>query len=274
MLSALFAEPSAQHVVVPVAHGFELGGGLSGNIQRERLLTVSFGGAHPARVDRALQLTWPQFAKWLVRSPAAADDKAAAGWYCPTEFAPEYRDSDNFVARHAITFDFDHVETDTWDHVLQTWHSTAFAIYTTYSHTEEKPRFRVVMPLSRPAGYDEFQAVARKVAEQVGIELIARESFVPAQMMYAPLRKSEDSPHRAMILPGEFLDVDAVLASYEDWTDVSSWPKRQEADGVHLASETQTPPTEKPGLIGLWCRTFDVPTAIVRFELPFVQAGH
>ena len=213
-------------------------------------------------------LEWQAFAEWLTKEPPECADKAARGWYIPVEFNPVYRDSQNFVARHAITFDFDHVTIDTWGDVLNIWSDTAFAIYTTFSHRPDHPRFRVVMPLSRPAGYDEFQAVARKVAADVGIELIARESFVPAQMMFAPARPLGGC-FAASVNRGEWLDVDAVLAEYANWTDYSSWPHRRDGDSIIASTAERVDPRDKPGIIGEFNRAFTVSQAIERFQLPY-----
>lgn len=233
-----------------------------------RTLCISFGVANPATITKVSHLDWPSFATWLTTMPPELDDKAARGWYIPAEFDPVYRDSQNFVGRHAITFDFDHVNIDTWGNVLLEWEGVAFAIYTTFSHTADRPRFRVVMPLSRPAGYDEFQAVARKVAADVGIELIARESFVPAQMMFAPARPL-GGHFAAHVNEGSWLDVDSVLAEYADWTDEKSWPARKDGDNVHAAAAEKVDPREKPGIIGEFNRAFSISQAIERFELPY-----
>lgn len=250
---------------------------MASKTEKERLasrkLIVSFGSTHPAKIVSLRTLAWPQFAKWLTKEPPIGEDKASRGWFCPADFNPPYRHSDNFVSRYALTFDFDHVSTDTAVDVARILKAHAFALYTTFSHTVEKHRFRVVIPLSRPAGYDEFQAVSRMVASKIGIECVARESHVPAQMMYAPLRQAGGvwSSH---VNEGEFLDVDSVLAEYIDWTQVSEWPRRKEADGLHLVREPQTPPTDKPGIIGDFCRTFDIPTAIERFQLPYTPTAN
>lgn len=235
-------------------------------------LVVGFGGTSPAVITFVKRWSWDSFAAWLTAEPPEVEDKATKGWYIPAEFDPVYRDSDNFVARYAITFDFDHVDWRVWEDVRSAWCNTAFAMYTTFSHTAEKPRFRVVMPLSRPVGYDEFQAIARKVAVDVGIENVARESFVPSQMMYAPTRKT-GGEYRTHLNPGEFLDADATLAEYTDWTDRKQWPHRSEGDGVHAASEQQVRPSEKPGIVGEFCRAFDIPAAIVRFDLPYTPTS-
>lgn len=234
-----------------------------------RKLTVSFGGIHQARIERVEQWTWEQFSTWLTDPAPIAADKAERGWYIPAEFSPVYRDSDNFVARHAITFDFDRVPEGTEYRALHVWKELAFAMYPTFSNAAGNLRFRVVMPLSRPATYDEFQAVARKVAADIGIELVARESFIPAQMMYAPTRREGSPEFISVVNDGAWLDVDGVLAEYENWTDHKQWPHRVDGDSVHAIKSEMTPPNEKPGIVGDFCRAFSVAAAIERFELPY-----
>lgn len=237
-----------------------------------RPLIVSFGTSNSlAVISSVQQIPWADFAKLLTEMPPEHTDKASRGWYCPVEFLPAYRDSDNFVARHALTFDFDHVGLDTWPRVRDTWSGLAFAMYTTWSHTEEKPRFRVVMPLSRPATYDEFQAVARRVATDIDIELFARESFTPAQCMFSPTRKP-GAKHNSHINDGDWLDVDQVLAEYGDWTDKTQWPTRRDGDGVAKADYAVSP-LDKVGCVGDFCRAFRIPEAIKRFELPYTPGS-
>lgn len=232
-------------------------------------LCVSFGTTNPAVITKVRWLEWEKFAEWLTKEPPEMASKDARGWYCPVEFDPVYRDSQNFVARHAITYDFDHVNIETWGEVVTAWSDTAFAIYTTFSHRPEAPRFRVVMPLSRPAGFDEFQAVARKVATDVGIELFARESFTPAQMMFAPARPL-GGQFVSRVNPGTFLDVDAVLGEYADWTDRSQWPRRRDGDPVAASGEVQDP-LAKPGVIGEFNRLFSIEDCIEKFDLPYAR---
>lgn len=233
-----------------------------------RDLCVSFGSVSPALIVTVRHLDWAAFAEWLTTEPMEVNDKSDRGWYCPVEFDPAYRDSQNFVARHALTFDFDKVTIDTWGDVINAWENTAFAMYTTFSHKADAPRFRVVMPLSRPAGYDEFQAVARKVAADVGIDFFARESFTPAQMMYSPAR-SLGGLWTAHVNTGDWIDVDGVLGEYQDWSDRAQWPHHAEGDTSHLGSGERADPRDKPGIIGEFNRVFTISQAIERFELPY-----
>lgn len=229
-------------------------------------LVVSFGKDHPARVLKTQELTWDEYVDLLVRAPEATD-KAARGWSCPVKFSPAYRDSENFQHRYALTFDYDHVTEANLEAIREAYFEVCHLAYTTWSHTEAKPRWRYVFPLSRPVTYDEFQAVSRAVAAWAGIELAARESHVPAQMMYLPTTRPGQQL-RWERHPGEVLCVDSVLDGYDNWTDKTQWPRRLEADGVSEQG-TAVDPRTKPGVVGAFCRAYTVPEAIAKFRLPY-----
>ena len=154
-----------------------------------RPLTVSFGKGDKAAITAVKSLSWEDLAKALTTEPPESEDKSSRGWYIPATFNPVYRHGDNFVSRDAITLDLDQPNIDTWGNAIIALDDIPFAMYTTFSHTYDAPRFRIVIPLSHPTGFDEYQAVVRKVSARIGIEFVARESFVAPQMMYLPLRK-------------------------------------------------------------------------------------
>ncbi|MCE5292949.1 MAG: hypothetical protein ABFC80_09335 [Coriobacteriales bacterium] len=241
----------------------------------DRLLTISFGDGKPlpnnvhlARITAVEQLTWAALTDRLTRTPPVTTDKSSAGWYCCAEFKGRHRDTENFVARHCLALDYDHITREQANHIKARYTKYAHVMYTTASHTVEAPRIRVVMPLSRPATIDEFQAVSRAVAALSGIELASRESHVPAQMMYMPtVKPGAKFAARIGVSMTEWIDVDHWLSTYVDWTDKSSWPHR--ADHDTLTQGEKVDPTEKPGVIGAWCRAFSITEAIDRFELPF-----
>ena len=234
-----------------------------------RSLTFSFGKLDKAAITQVVTQPWEYFAKALTAKPPEIASKDARGWYIPATFSAPHRHSDYFVARDALTFDFDHVTLDTYGLVQIRFAEIAYAMYTTFSHRYDAPRFRCVVPLSRSVSEDEYGAISRRIAEGVGIELVARESFVAPQMMYMPGRRL-GGEFASRVGPAEiFLDADTVLASYANWSDRTSWPHRREGDDLHAESAKITPPCEKPGIVGEFCRKFDVPSAIARFDLPY-----
>ncbi len=239
----------------------------------DQKLVVSFGSGEPrpknaqfAIITDVKRLTWDEVTRLLSSAPES-EDKSSAGWYSFAEYDPVYRDSDNLVARYALTFDFDHITMEDVGRIRTAFRLFEYILYTTASHTKDAPRLRMVMPLTRPAGYDEFQAVSRMVASYAGIELPSRETHVPAQMMYMPTVKPGQK-FKFTHNRGDWVDVDATLGEYADWTDTSSWPRRVDADGAQLGAQ-QTPPLEKDGVVGEFCRMFSIEDAIERFELPY-----
>jgi len=238
----------------------------------EPKLVISLGGAHQARITEVKTLTWSEYVNLLTRHVPETEDKASRGWSIPAKFDPVYRDSDNLVERYALTFDYDHIDDLDLATIRAAYKDVAHLEYTTWSHTEESPRYRFVLPLKRPVTYDEFQAVSRMVASWAGIELTSRETHVPAQMMYLPTCKP-GGVFKCDTRGDNWLDPDLILnAAYVDWTNRDEWPKRKEGDGVQHAGKAEDPRT-KPGIIGAFCRAFDIYQAIERFELPYVVTG-
>jgi hypothetical protein len=223
-----------------------------------------------AAVTKTVSTSWDKFADYLMRVPPETDDKATVGWYCGAQFEPAYRDSKNFVARHLLTFDYDVIEPADLGAIQSSYKGYEFVMYTTWSHTVEKPRVRVVFPLSRPATMDEFCAVTRKVAALFDIEKLARESNVPSQIMFLPAKRP-GGIFKAKRNSGEWADVDKILGEYEDWRDRSQWPKHSVGDTTHTSGDELVAPDEKPGIVGDFCRTFRIPEAIERFDLPYVR---
>lgn len=238
-------------------------------------LKVSFGaGNNLAEISRTEDLEWSELVALLTATPPETDDKASRGWFIPASFVPQYRDSENFEHRYALTLDYDHITREDITGIRDAYAGYANVAYTTWSHSYEKPRLRVVMPLSRPVTLEEFCAVSRWIAARTNIELASRESHVPAQMMFLPARKP-GAVFTAKINDGQWIDVDGILEfEYANWTDPTLWPHRADGDGVHATADGVTPPDEKPGIVGDFCRAFDVPSAIERFGLPYSRTAN
>jgi putative DNA primase/helicase len=209
----------------------------------------------------------------FLKPPPVTADKSTVGWSTPVKFDPPYRHGENFVARYALTFDYDHIDEFDLEEIRAAYEGVEHVEYTTWSHGGGKIRWRFVFPLRRPVNYDEFQAVSRKVADRAGIDKSARESDTPAQMMFlAAVHPAREFEWEARHVKGEWIDPDAVLASYapDDWQDPKNWPQRKDHDVQHLEGE-KVDPRNKPDPIGLFCRTFSIGAAIEKFDLPYVK---
>ena len=157
--------------------------------------------------------------------------------------------------RSVLCLDADFADGDLWPD-WELIFGCAAAVYSTHKHTPEKPRLRLVVPLSRNVDPDEYQAIGRRVAAALGMDKFDDTSYQPQRMMYWP-STSQDGEYFFRYCDAPFLDADAELATYHDWRDVSAWPtSSREAAAPKKAASKQQDPLEKGGLVGAFCRAY------------------
>lgn len=166
--------------------------------------------------------------------------------------------------RQVVTLDMDFAPRDFWED-LTLVESYACAIYSTHKHSPDSPRLRLLIPLNREVSSDEYEAIARRIAGDIGIDYFDPTTFEPARLMYWP-STSSDGEYLFEYQDGEWLDADAVLDRYRDWKDISEWPFSKKVDGIVKRNiAKQGDPLEKPGIVGAFCRVYTVPEAIDTF---------
>ena len=166
--------------------------------------------------------------------------------------------------RSILCLDADFASGSLWDDWL--WmQGFAAAVYSTHKHTPAKPRLRLVVPLARNVTPEEYQAIGRRVAADLGIDQFDDTSYQPQRMMYWP-SASQDAEYVFLYTDGPFLDPDVVLTTYHDWRDVSSWPMSSRVAAViKKTAAKQKDPLEKGGLVGAFCRAYSIEEAIETF---------
>lgn len=174
------------------------------------------------------------------------------------------RKKETVLTRSGLTLDMDYGTPDIMDEI-EMFFDFHCMIYSTHKHTPEKPRLRLIIPLAREVTPDEYGAVARKVAEEIGIELFDDTTYEPSRLMYWP-STSADGEFVFREIEGKILDPDAVLSKYKDWRNTAEWPvsKRQQTI-VQRNIQKQANPLEKPGIVGAFCRTYSIRDAIDTF---------
>ena len=174
------------------------------------------------------------------------------------------RKKDCVEFRSALTLDMDHAVPDIPEQV-EMFFDFRCLIYSTHKHTAENPRLRLIIPLSRNVSPDEYVAVARKVAEDIGIEMFDDTTYEPSRLMYWP-STSADGEFLFRDIEGEPLSPDDVLSRYRDWRDSSEWPvSSRQQNIVQREMRKQADPLTKDGVIGAFCRTYSIEEAIAAF---------
>lgn len=98
----------------------------------------------------------------------------------------------------------DYADAGIWEQITL-FFDFACCVYSTHKHTPEKPRLRLLIPLSRNVSADEYGAVARKVAHDIGMEQFDDTTYEPTRLMYWP-STSCDGEFVFEAQQGEFLN--------------------------------------------------------------------
>lgn len=210
------------------------------------------------------QRTHELYRDYLKGSPDYKDNIKDVGGFVGGLLSTGRRKKDNVIERCLVTLDLDFCEYDFWTDFLFMYDCAA-CLYSTHKHSPATPRYRLVLPLDRTITPDEYLAISRKIAGALGIDQFDPTTFQAERLMYYP-STSKDGEFIFEYQDGEFLKADDVLGSYIDWRDVSEWPLHElEKEAVNHDRKKQGEPTEKPGLIGAFCRQYTIQDAILTY---------
>lgn len=174
------------------------------------------------------------------------------------------RDKSNVLYRQLIALDIDFSHENLWWDFTMLFDCAA-VIHSTHKSCAEKPRHRLIIPLDREVSQEEYQAIARKVAGDINIDLFDQSTFDVNRLMFWP-SISSDAEYYFEYQDGPFLEADYILGLYNDWHDTSEWPTASDScDIIMQAIKKQEDPEDKKGIIGLFCRTYTIQEAIAAF---------
>lgn len=174
------------------------------------------------------------------------------------------RDKTNVLYRQLITLDIDFSHENFWWDFTMLFDCAA-VIHSTHKSCPEKPRHRLIIPLDREVSQEEYQAIARKVAGDLNIDLFDQSTFDVNRLMFWP-SVSSDIEYYFEFQDGPFLEADYILGLYDDWHDTNEWPTATDStDVIMQAIKKQEDPEDKKGIIGVFCRTYTIQEAIETF---------
>ena len=250
------------------------------NMVNDRQITITTGSSR-----RAVQWT-PQLMRLSefyerLGLPARSEETLAEYLNLPKGQQDEMKDVGGFVAgtlngprrkanavtgRDLITLDLDNIPAGGTDDVLRRLEALncGYCVYSTRKHMPAAPRLRVLLPLSRTCSADEYEPCARRMADLIGMELADQTTFEACRLMYWP-SCSSDSQYVFHYTDREMLSVDWLLSTYEDWHDITSWPALPGAAALARPAAKQGDPLTKSGVVGAFCRVYDIEAAMQAF---------
>lgn len=250
-------------------------------MNNDRQLTISAAGSRKATHWPAQTLYWSDLveklrsavrgtetlAEYLSLPKSKQDELKDVGGFVAGTLAGDRRKADNVTGRDVLTLDLDNIPAGHTADTLRRVEGLgcAYAVYSTRKHDENKPRLRILVPLNRIASADEYEPLARKLADIIGINLADPTTFEASRLMYWP-SVCADSQYVFEYGDKPFLDADGVLGMYANWQDISQWPVVPGSENTHVRmAAKQGEPTEKKGVVGAFCREYDIYKAMDTF---------
>jgi len=245
-------------------------------LRYDRPLDIAQGNSRKTKTWKNESALWSDLLERM-KTPTRTSESVAEYKVMSRDRQSEVKDCGGFIGgycndgsrtdvrhRSVLCLDADYADKDLWDD-WKLLFDCAAAVYSTHKHTPEKPRLRFVVPLSRNVTPDEYQALGRKVAADLGIDKFDDTTYQPSRLMYWP-SCSRDGEYVFDYVDAPFLEPDSVLAQYHDWHDVSSWPmSSRQAEIIRKSGTKQGDPLTKGGIVGAFCRTYDIHEAIAQF---------
>ena len=250
-------------------------------MENSRKLVISEANNRLSKQWVTTEITWSEFVErlgkpkvtaetldeFLSYSKSKQDDIKDVGGFVGGKLKGNLRRSEAVESRSLITLDLDNLAYEDDTKIIKTLNSLgcAYVVYSTRKHQTTKPRIRVIFPLAEDVSTEEYEPIARKVAEFIGLRYCDPTTFQAVRLMYWPSH-SIDSDYVFTYADKPMLDGAAILNMYVDWKDVTSWPEVPDAQKLHQNMlKKQENPLEKEGMVGAFCRRFNIYQAIDEF---------
>lgn len=247
-------------------------------------MRLSIGTSRTDKQWKQVDWTWPQFieearrhtsvgtethAEYMAMTKAKQDQLKDNGGFVAASLAQGRRKRGCCTSRCMITLDIDNAPAGATEALCETVKSLGcdYLIYSTRKHDSRHPRLRVILPLDRPASADEYQPLARAAAQVIDqdMKMLDPTTFEAERLMYWPSASSDSQTVFINQAQGKALSTDALLSTYADWHDATEWPLCPAESAPKRPGGKQADPTQKQGLVGAFCRVYDVPAAIAKF---------
>lgn len=204
-----------------------------------RDLIIAVGQRANSKTWKNTRITWEQLSQKLsetIRTSETVEEykhfvkdaKQEAkdhGGFVGGKLKTPQRLKNNVEYRSLVTLDLDDATPDFLKWFEEHFEYTC-CLYSTHGHRDDSPRFRIIIPLSRDVEGDEYVAISRLLADEIGIEQVDPVSFTTNQLMYWPSTPS-DGNYIYRKVEKNPLNPDYFLAKHPNWNDLTSLPKKQ-----------------------------------------------
>ncbi len=140
-----------------------------------------------ATAARHETVTWAELAQRLTKHAVVPDKTAAACW-SPARFDPPIRRGEHVVEVALLAVDLDSATPEVLQQIAANLRARglAYASHSTWSHTPERPRWRIVVPLSRPVPAAEWASFWSAANAELFLGAADPSTKDPARIFFLP----------------------------------------------------------------------------------------
>lgn len=240
-------------------------------------------------VVRNKEMTWAKLCEYLSRpledtkhtlaqykelsADQRADLKSKAGHYLGGHSRDGLRRKASISLRSLLCFDLDELTVAQYREINSRRTGISkyeFFLHSTRSHTAEKPKMRLLVPLATTVTPEVFNILSRYVAKMIlfsedqSLNAVDPVSYRLAQMMYFPTT-CKDATYIHRLNEGELLDAKNFLGAIDDWENLENLPYGSKYEKPRVSGSNLKDPRAKTGIIGAFCRSYDIESAIETF---------
>ena len=244
----------------------------------QKELHLSTGASRTTKSWKNVTLTWEElvqrlgsptvtqetFAEYQKMSRAEKGRVKDVGGFVGGWLKQGRRKNENVQSRSLVALDADSPSEDFLDR-LDLLADYGYVLYSTHSHSAKSPKYRIIIPTDRLMLPDEYEPIARYLGNQLGMKNFDDTTYQGVRLMYWPSH-ARDAEFVFKFNDEKFANVDDILATFPDWKDSSFWPESpNHAVRRRREAKKQGNPLTKKGLVGAFCRTYDIKQAISEF---------
>ena len=186
-------------------------------MQGVNTMKISYGSSRYESYLKTVEISWEDFCKRLEKpvrtyetfdeflnmSSDAQNNIKDVGGFVGGVFLNGRRSKNALISRSLITLDLDNGKQGIEDIIFDILKFKC-CVYSTHKYTKQKPRLRIVIPLTREVTSEEYKAISYKIATIIGIDFFDKASYEAERFMYWP-SVSADGEYFFREQPGEML---------------------------------------------------------------------
>ena len=155
-------------------------------------MKISYGNSRMEKTWKNNEISWDAFCQRVSQTKittetveeyrkmtkAQQDQIKDVGGFVAGHLKEGKRKTGTVLARSMLTLDMDHGIPGIVEE-LEMLFGFQCCVYSTHKHTPEEPRLRLIIPMTRDISEEEYPAVSRKVAQEIGMDMFDDTNYQP-----------------------------------------------------------------------------------------------